>query len=79
MAKTNPSRARQRLVWRVTANAPLGEYIDPDKVPAPEPAAPVEAQEPGWLLSSFELSSGLQVTDESDTIPAELFDTLFKR
>ena len=79
MAKSNASRTRKRLVWRVTASAPLGEYVDPDKVPPPEPSSAVEAQEPGWLLSSFELSSGLQVTDESDTMPAELFETLFKR
>jgi hypothetical protein len=80
MAKVNAGKVgRPRVVWRVTSNAPLGEYVDPDKIPEPEPPGRVEAQEPGWLLSSFELSHGLQVTDESDTIPAELFDSLFKR
>jgi len=74
----NVTRTRKRLVWRVTANAPLGEYVDPDNVP-PVPVEHFEPQEPGWLLSSFELSDGLDVTDEPDTIPAELFDTLFKR
>jgi hypothetical protein len=74
----------KRLVWRITAAAPLGEYVDPD---APEPppqqqrAEPVEGgppAEPGWLVSSFELAHGLEVSDQSDTIPGELFDELFK-
>jgi hypothetical protein len=78
MARMNMTRPRQRRVWRVTANAPFGEYVDPDALPR-RPVDPPNLHERGWLLSSFELSDGLDVKEEPDTIPAELFDTLFKR
>lgn len=78
MAWMNMLRPRQRRAWRVTASAPLGEYVDPD-APPPSPVTPPESHEPGWLMSSFELSNGLEVKEEPDTIPAELLDMLFKR
>ena len=32
----------------------------------------------GWLVSSFDLLSGVDVVDEeTDTVPADLFDELF--
>jgi hypothetical protein len=67
-----------RRVWRVTADAPQGEYVDPDKLPLPV-SSPTERPEPGWMMSSFELTHGLDVTDETDTLPGELFDELFKK
>ena len=36
------------------------------------------AQVESWQSSSFDLLSGLQVRDLSDTIPGRLFDELFK-
>lgn len=78
MANMNLTSARKRRVWRVTAQTPFGEYVDPDAQP-PRRVASSEPHQPGWLLSSFELSDGLDVRDEPDTIPAELFDTLFQR
>ena len=34
--------------------------------------------EPPWQASSFDLRSGADITDFSDTIPTELFDRWFK-
>ena len=67
-----------RRVWRITPNAPHGEYVDPDQVP-PTLTHPPERPEPGWRVSSFELAHGLEVTDETDTLPGELFDALFDK
>jgi hypothetical protein len=67
-----------RRVWRVTANAPQGEYVDLDAPPARPTVVHFDRPEPGWLQSSFDLSTGLEVVDASDTVPAELFDELFR-
>lgn len=75
MAKVTMREGR-RLVWRVTAATPLGEYVDPDALPVPPPPR-VDRPDPGWLLSSFELADGLDLKDVSDSIPGELFDKLF--
>ena len=74
-----PQRVTRR-VWRVTQNAPQGEYVDPDAQPAEiAPAAPAERAEPGFLVSSFELTHGLEVSEETDTLPGDLFDELFNK
>ncbi len=67
-----------RRVWRITPDAPLGEYVDPTRPPV-ELTQPPDKPEPGWLVSSFELTHGLEVSDETDTLPGELFDELFKK
>lgn len=70
----------KRLVWRVNQNAPLGEYVDPDAPLAmPEPSPPPERADRSFLASSFELTHGLEVSDETDTLPGDLFDELFKK
>jgi hypothetical protein len=74
--KSNVGHITKR-VWRITPNAPHGEYVDPDQVPL-ELTRPPERPAPGWLASSFELTNGLDVSDETDTLPSELFDELFK-
>ena len=71
-----------RRVWRITQNAPLGEYVDPDQEAAAQTQQRplIERPEPpGWQASSFELSHGLEVSDETDTIPGDLFEELFKK
>ena len=52
---------------------------------APVPSAPASkvkvlrpAQVESWQSSSFDLMSGLQVRDVSDTIPGRVFEELFK-
>jgi hypothetical protein len=77
MAKVSMREGQRRLVWRVTAAAPLGEYVDPDAPPVVVRHPQVDRTEPGWLLSSFELANGLDSKDVSDSIPGDLFDKLF--
>jgi len=76
-----------RRVWRMTADSPLGAFVDFDptvKQPASglgEPPAKVLEPAPvsDWRASSFDLLSGVEVFDHTDTIPGALFDRLFKR
>lgn len=68
-----------KLVWRITANAPHGEYVDPKQAPAaatpPVPKAAVDPRENGWLASSLELLGGVRVSEAPmDTLPGELID-----
>ena len=81
MAQRKVTSQGKRLHWRVTKSAPQGEYFDPDKTrdaADPTPEEPMERPEPGWRMSSFELAHGLEVREEPDTVPGELFDELFK-
>lgn len=67
-----------KLVWRITANAPLGEYVDPRQtiVSPSEPAkTKVDPRENGWLASSLELLGGVRVSEAPlDTLPGELIE-----
>ena len=66
-----------KLVWRVTANAPMGEYVDPRQAVS-NPAATKESVDPrdnGWLASSLELLGGVRVSEAPmDTLPGDLID-----
>ncbi|MDH5541041.1 MAG: hypothetical protein OEY03_16700, partial [Rhizobacter sp.] len=85
--KTKPKPAK--IVWRISATAPLGEYIHPeDKAKKPTPpvtpaeadAAAREAEGRGWHHSSHDLARGTEVREESlDTLSDELLEQLFKR
>ena len=76
---------RSRRVWRMTADAPLGELVDfdPTEEDGGHPDAPLKVLDPApvvdWRGSSFDLLNGVDVRDHSDSIPAALFDRLFKR
>lgn len=66
-----------RRVWRISKKAPLGEWVNPSS-----PAAPPREDLPGmssdtWVTSSFDLASGAEIGEVTDTIPGELFDELF--
>ncbi len=76
-----------RRVWRATPDAPMGEFVDIDPtVPATSGAAN-EVQprvlDPApvvdWRSSSYDLLNGLEVNDDEESIPGDLFDELFKR
>ncbi len=74
-----PPGPPKRLIWRISESAPLGEFVDPS---APPPAsAPSDLPEAsfsgGWIVSSFELLHGADVSEGTDTVPDELFDELF--
>ena len=75
MPQGKSSKPAKRRVWRITAAAPLGEFVDPD---APLPRSPPGDQERGgWVVSSFDLAHGADVSDGADTVPDDLFDELF--
>jgi len=74
-----------RRVWRMTADAPLGELVDfdPTEEDGVHRDAPLKVLDPAtvvdWRGSSFDLLNGVDVRDHSHSIPGELFHRLFKR
>jgi len=81
-----------RRVWRMTAEAPQGEFVEsergdltPSAKPSPAPAArPPSAAKiltdpppPNWRASSHDLLTGLEVQDFSETVSSDVFDELF--
>ena len=79
--------AAPRRIWRATSDAPMGEFVDIDlNSPAAHAAASdVQARvlDPApvvdWRSSSYDLLNGLEVNDDEESIPGDLFDELFKR
>ena len=70
----------KRLVWRITEAAPLGEYVDsraPHAKPAEPPLPEATVSTGGWVVSSFELLHGADITEGYDTVPGDLFDAFF--
>ena len=71
-----------KLVWRVTADAPMGEYVDPKDAATKLASAgskPVDPRENGLLASSLELLRGVRVSEAPmDTLPGELIDEFMK-
>ena len=78
MARFNGPKQGKKLIWRITAAAPLGEFVDPDaeprRPPTPDESAPERG---GWVVSSFDLKHGADVSEGSDTVPGDLYDELF--
>jgi len=83
-----------KVVWRISAAAPLGEYVhsQPNALPAPTPTAaevkvqakgdgtPKELTERGWHHSTHELTHGMDMSEEPlDALPDDLFDQFFKK
>lgn len=68
----------KRVVWRITPNAPMGEWVDAN---APvQKAGPTDAIEGGssnWVASSFDLLRGSEVNDDPATQPDTLWDDFF--
>lgn len=78
--KVASASATRRRVWRVSEAAPLGEFVYPDELVVAKPVADGEQVDPGWRMSSFELTSGLEVSETpADTVPGDVFDELFRR
>jgi hypothetical protein len=69
----------------MTLEAPLGKVVDFDPTETADAVAdtPLKVLDPApvvdWRGSSFDLLNGVEVLDHTDSIPAELFDRLFKR
>ena len=72
---------RQRRVWRMTAESPLGEFVDADDKPAKPTAqpGPDELQPSSYVRSSWDLLNGLEVTESSPSDLEALFDELPQR
>ena len=84
MAKAKKKPVVKKVIWRMSNNAPLGEYVHPGDSDGPSsepPAAPTPPDpKSSWKLSSLELSDGLQVSEQPlDTLPDDLWDEFFKR
>lgn len=76
-----------RRVWRVTPDAPMGEFVDVDPLAPPGAATAIDvapkvldpAPVVDWRGSSWDLLNGCEVNDDEDSIPGDLFDAFFKR
>ena len=70
--------APKKLVWRISAGAPQGEWVDPSQIvpPAPKLAEP-EVSTGSWVTSSFDLLSGTDVVEVQDAMTPRLFNELF--
>jgi hypothetical protein len=76
--KSTKKPAQRRLVWRITPEAPMGEWVDPSLPPPPR--KPVERDHTsGFMTSSMDLLGGADVDSSADTVPDHLFDELFPR
>lgn len=78
MARHKAPPKPKRLVWRISDHAPLGEWVDPN-LPPPAPPKPDHADEAGgWRRSTYDLLKGVDVEDDPNTVPDDLFDQYFK-
>jgi len=77
MAKQGGALPHKR-VWRVSASAPQGQYIDSGFHDSKPPVTLEPPPETSWLQSSLDLAQGLVVIDRSD-LPSELFGKWFGR
>ncbi len=71
MKKSEKPGATQRRIWRMTPEAPLGEFVDADDKADQPPArpGPDELKPSSWVRSSWDLLNGLEVTESA---PGEL-------
>ena len=68
----------KHLVWRISADAPHGEWVDPDQPKAREPKlAEPEVSSGSWVTSSFDLLNGTDVIEMPDALSPKAFSELF--
>jgi hypothetical protein len=79
MTTRKPAKSRKSaLVWRISTEAPQGHWVDPTKSRNGPPKGNLpEVSYGGWASSTFDLLSGVDVSDDPDTMPDTLFDELF--
>ena len=78
MNRRNPTPPKRRLVWRITESAPQGGWVDPEAAAASAKRDLPEVSSGGWIMSSFDLLSGTEVSENPETVPDALFDELFR-
>lgn len=67
-----------KLVWRISASAPMGEWVYQAAPAIAKPGMELpEVSYDSWVTSSYDLLSGTDVSEDTDTLPGELFDELF--
>jgi hypothetical protein len=70
-------------VWRISASNPMGAWVDINPAPKIEPVKPLAISslpvddDGHWLMSSFDLRYGAEVSEDPTTVPGDLFDELF--
>lgn len=78
MKPRKPRIPSNTAVWRISDSAPRGEWVGKsESLPAPKTPDLPEVTHGSWVTSSFDLLSGSEITEVSDTLPGELFDELF--
>ena len=79
MLHPKSGNATRRIVWRMSAAAPQGEFQDVAIERQPPPRGDT-VHEHGWLASSLELLGGVRISETPmDTLPGELIDAFLKR
>jgi hypothetical protein len=69
----------KKLVWRISASAPQGEWVDPTQIAAPIPKlAEPEVSTGSWVTSSFDLLNGTDIVEVPDAMSPDLFNELFE-
>lgn len=76
MARHKAPAKTRRMVWRISDHAPLGEWVDPNLPPTPKPEHSDETPG-GWRRSTYDLLNGVEIDDNPNTVPDDLFDELF--
>jgi hypothetical protein len=72
-------RPAKKLIWRISEDMPLGDWVDSTSTPAPiTKTEPPEEPTDSWASSSFDLLHGVDVSENEDTVPSELLDELFQ-
>jgi hypothetical protein len=77
-----PTTAAKR-VWRMSASNPLGAWVETHPAPKvelvkPQATSSLPEEDGGhWLMSSFDLRYGAEVSEDNTTVPGDLFDELF--
>jgi hypothetical protein len=71
--------ARANMVWRISEEKPLGEWVESGVPLASRPSRKdlPEVTSGSWVTSSYDLLNGTDVVEGDDTLPGELFDELF--
>jgi hypothetical protein len=77
MARHKAPAKTKRMVWRISDHAPLGEWVDPNLPPSPREPEHTDEAPGGWRRSTYDLLQGVEIDDNPNTVPDELFDELF--
>ena len=73
-----PPDDSRKLVWRMSAGKPMGEWVPADSPAEPLPQFDLpEVSDGNWVTSSYDLLDGVRVVEDGDMISDPLLDELF--